>query len=519
MFQLCSQKNIYEFLYNFREEYIAGREITQRVNTDIAQDNVAITKELNLTVKTLSQALTDVKSVTQNLTSIVKDWQEELDHRINFHLDRGLKGVEYIVKHDFVRGFDVFFERAFHYVTQDFMGFPLTVKRTWERARERLNVNDTQTKELAMLSVVEMIASRSELLNRAADWFSDVKEAYLTGKPLLTYKFTYARRYDMSYIHVPLLQIESSRLETNYDEMIEAIDRMHLGLNLLTDVNNEILKTGIFNESTFNYGEDRYLSGGRQYNYRMFQFTSKVITAPLEEIERRIEQFEIAKYSLHENIQATFACIDRLIASLDTLMSGTWKDLVSVSELLSLYLTDWDVLKTPISKIITSKETEDSVRSVSILFNEIKLRVSVLQDHILTMKSSVISIVTLMLSEDSVKEVYRMLYEDCQDFVETDENDELYVKIFAYMLRTSQTDIKNLTHEQIISRMNCDFHILNISAAIENITRKFSEMEAAVNLAKGIGELDELFLEMFRQISEEHKEFIADSKIDSSFYK
>lgn len=42
--------------------------------------------------------------------SLMKDFHL-IQKRINYHIDRGLEGVKFIMEHDFIRGWNVFKER------------------------------------------------------------------------------------------------------------------------------------------------------------------------------------------------------------------------------------------------------------------------------------------------------------------------------------------------------------------------------------------------------------------------
>ena len=499
---------------------MAAREITERVNEAIAAENTKLINRLNDTVEKLQRAFADISAEIISVASTLENSYKELQHRIKFHLDRGLEGEEYIVEHDFVRGWNVFKERAFHYVSLDFIGLPMTLKRTILNAGDMMDLQDINNRRLVFLPVLDMFLSRMELLDRAEVFINKTNVAYTTGRYLQKFRLTWNRRYDLAYIHVPLLRIASERQEEYYSELLEAIGIMRDGLKVLREVGDYFVETGEFNNTHWEHGDDRFYTGGKQYNYRVFTFESRIVLAPLEEIRKRLTTFQVANRSLHEGMQRTESHMVKTKALLDAMVNGTWLNIVSISNLSSMYLTDFNMSKTDLSMAVTSTLLEESVRMASTFFDDIRLQTSTLQNVLSDLKVNYVSVWTMMLSEDSVQKVYEMIYNDCQDFLEDEEKYGYYIKIFSYMLRIKpEAQLRELTKEEIVTRMNGDFHILNLTNVIDDIDEDFDRMQSFLHIGKHIGDADESFLESFRSYKETMVTFQDENNIDSRFYR
>ena len=119
----------------------------------------------------------------------------------------------------------------------------------------------------------------------------------------------------MAFMYLPLIQ-SGRELQHNYDEIIEAIDRMHLGLDILGDVGNEFVETGFFNESLYSTGNITFRSGCRQFNYRIFMFETRVVQEPVAVITERLEEFQMLNRSLveaHNDVEVKILQISGLL--------------------------------------------------------------------------------------------------------------------------------------------------------------------------------------------------------------
>lgn len=239
-------------------------------------------------------------------------------------------------------------------------------------------------------------------------------------------------RYDMAYIHLELLQSGKDQMQ-NYEETVEAIDYMNRGISVLQEVGNQYVQSGYFNNSYFKDGDDVFQKGSRQFNYRIYMFETRVVTVPIEVISERIEKFKINNRSLqlaYDNVQIK---IEQLSSLFKDSISNIWQQILDISSHAMEYLINSDIPKTPLSKEVTSKQVEESIRSLDIAFTNVRSRVRELQDELRSLKSAYKNIWISMLSEDSTKAVYKMIYTDCQDFLTNQTAYDGYIAIFRYI--------------------------------------------------------------------------------------
>ena len=489
------------------------------MNEAIAAENTWLINQLNETVERLQQAFLDINAEIDGVANTLETSFQELKHRTKFHYDRGLKGEEYIIEHGFIRGWDVFQERAFHYVSLDFIGLPDTLKRTLENAIQMVDIEDINTRKVIYLPVLDAFLSRLELINRAEEFMNKTDEAYRTGKYLQNYRLTPKRRYDLTYIHLPLLQIKAGIQEEHYLDFLKSLNMMRHGLAILMEVGEVFVESGLFNASHFESGKDEFLAGGRKFNYRVFQFESKIVHAPLKEMQKRIADFEVTRRSLDENMQRTQTQMEGVKSLLRSMLDGAWVDIVNITNVSSRYLHDFNMSKTELSISVTSLDVEDSVRAASTFFNDIRLKTSTMQTGLMDLKVDYVNIWTKMLAEDSVKQLYAKIYEDCQDFLNDSERYDFFIEIFAPMLRRSESSTRQLMPKDIVTRMNGDFHVLQLAAVIDGLNEEFQRMQTFLDVGKHIGDSDELFLDSFRNYKAKMKSFLDSNNIDSTFYR
>lgn len=234
--------------------------------------------------------------------------------------------------------------------------------------------------------------------------------------------------HSSTYLYYNLVKIGKN----NYEEIVEAIDYMNLGISALQEVGNQYVDSGHFNESHFEYGDQLFQKGSRQFNYRIYMFETRVVNVPLEVINKRLEEFKL----LNRTLQATYDNVQVKIQQLSSLfhdsINNIWQHIYDLTAHAIQYMNDIEMLKTPLSEEVTSAELEEKIRRLSVFFNDVRSRVRELQDGIMNLKVAYHNVWTAMLAEDSTKEFYKMLYYDCQDFLTTSNQtayDE-YIAIF-----------------------------------------------------------------------------------------
>ena len=493
--------------------------MSQRVHKATIDKDTKLITAFNDTVQKLTNMLLPERQAFISALATLEESFNGLQDRISFHMDRGLEAVEYIIDHDFLRGWEVQYERAYHFVTTDFMGFAQILNRTITSAAGKFDLGNNATREWVYFPIRDMFKAKFMLLDRAEEYLNETNQAFLTGDPLLTYRLTLNRTYDMTYITLPLLQDFAYKQELQYTTLLEGIQWLRLGVNLLKATGEQFVETGLFNTTAFRIGEERFLKGGRRFNYRLFSYQTRVLDRPLEEIRRRIAEFQIANRTSIEYYSIMKRSLKDMTEVLDDVVQTTWQDIFNLSLTSSEYLSNTNNSKTNLSAFVTSLEIHTSVHAIGSFFNDFKIRSRSMYEDIMNLKLAFSNVWSLMLLENSTIKFYEMLYNHTRDFLQSTNKDSYYLALFANLLRVQPSSLSKFTKKEIIDKINGDFHVRRLKDALNQVDDLFDIFVSVMQMNKHIGELDELFLDRFDEYNTEMDKFLQENEINSDFYR
>ena len=493
--------------------------MSQRVHKSIIHKDTKLITTFNDTVQTLSKLLLLLHQDFLCTLSILKESFNTLQDHMSFHMDRGLEAVEFIIDHDFLRGWELQHERAYHYVTADFMGFAQILNRTITSAASKFDLSSNATREWVYFPLRDMFKVKLALLDRAEEYLNETNQAFITGDPLLTYELTLNRTYDMTYITLPLLQDFANEQKHHYTTLLEGIHWLRSGINVLQETGEQFVETGFFNETAFIYGEDIFIKGGRRFNYRLFTYKTRVLDKPLEEIRRRIAEFQVANRTIIKHYCTVERTLKDMNEILNDVLQTTWQDIVNLSEISSAYISNTGSLKTNLSTYVTSFSIHRSIHIIGIFFDDFKIRSRSMYEDIMTLKLAFSDVWSLMLSENSTVKFYEMLYNHTTDFLQSTDQDSYYMELFAHLLRVQVSDLGKLTKQEILDKINWDFHVQTQEQALDKVSQVFDIFVSTMQVNKHIGELDELFLDQFNRYNAAMNEFLQGNEINSDFYR
>jgi hypothetical protein len=181
----------------------------------------------------------------------------ELKDRIRFHWDSGLDEVEYIMEHDFIRGWQVYEERVLDFVSSDYHNVYQSMTRTIEWMNRSIPDTDIERREAIWWSVRNDIEGRLMLISLARDNITTANNAYITGEPLLTYRATIDRRYDMSFISLELLRKGQSKQDFYFNGLTQGLIESEEALKQMIGIGEGFVYNNTFNSD--DYKSARYL--------------------------------------------------------------------------------------------------------------------------------------------------------------------------------------------------------------------------------------------------------------------
>ena len=485
------------------------------------EEDRAFIAELADAGNVLSVVLSDILRALTKTRETLSKVMSELDHRVRFHLDRGLGELKYTMAHDFVRGWEVMEERYLVHVAANFYDVPNTFQHVLHGMNESLVINGHQQVAMAAWLLLDgMLTGRMFLASSAKDSISRADTAYKTGRPLLNYTATIDRRYDFVYMSVGLLQEGDGRQNYYFSKIAKSLDQILLGLNTMQDLGRTFVDTGQFDWEAFKVAEARYISGCKAYNYRLFQLKERVIKSPVAAVDGKIEAFLRVNRSLslsHDHLMLSIHNVESTILLMQTDYGSAIKKLIADSW---EYLSNATLKKTPVAEQITSRKMNELIQKLEVFFTEVRERLRGLSDSWQQLQLDVENIWSVMLNEHYLDEFYGMINEDYLDFkANTSEaNKAFYLRIFAYMLRLPISDLGGREADDFLVLLNADFHGLSLSEKVSNIREQFSRFVNDTASTEQLRGADDHFLKAFQQYRETLATFLENSHIGLDFY-
>jgi hypothetical protein len=103
-----------------------------------------------------------------------------------------------------------------------------------------------------------------------------INESYSTGEPLLTYRTTNDRRYDMSYISLSLLAETHEYME----HTINSLTTLYKSLGNPMVTGTQIIDTQDYDFGKLDSSSDEVEAACGTYNYRHFMIVDRIICHP-----------------------------------------------------------------------------------------------------------------------------------------------------------------------------------------------------------------------------------------------
>ena len=96
-----------------QERFVKARETNSRVNEQEFGVDKKLIEKFDEACLLVNRTLEHRRSIARELSHRVHEEHHHLMERVNFHQKWGVEKVVFIMHHDFVRGYDVRFERTF----------------------------------------------------------------------------------------------------------------------------------------------------------------------------------------------------------------------------------------------------------------------------------------------------------------------------------------------------------------------------------------------------------------------
>lgn len=169
-----------ESLAVLQSQFVAAREASQKVNPDIVRKDQKLTENFAMIVNEFSQKLQPEWMEIQ----VLNDVDREYTYRAHFHLDVGLKHLEFVVSQAFVRGWEVFEEGGVRFLANNYYD----VLDSFDGFIQMENGSSPAVKEAAWFIVRDTLQKRHKLALRSIDNVTEAYNAFTDGHQLYRFK-------------------------------------------------------------------------------------------------------------------------------------------------------------------------------------------------------------------------------------------------------------------------------------------------------------------------------------------
>ena len=505
---------------NFRDKFIKARETTQRVDVNVVKRDVEKISLLHKLSNDLDGAFDTIQTSLAVMAAGLTNEIQSLRRRIDFHSDRGLGAVKYIVEHDFLRGWEVFEERAINHLTNGFFEKSDMV----DNIIKQMNSSDLDegSRHVLYLIIEKDLHAMEKQAERALEFIIETQNAYMNGEPLLTYRYTLDRRYDMNYIPDSLLRFDPKEqtrhfyeLTNNTNEFIDSIKELRKSALFVS-------KNKVFDNETekaYEKAQKAFINACKGFNYRRFQYKSKVVIKPLELLEERIESFESFNESLNVRFKELERIMDSISGEVEKVKSETWLKLESLVKQAVLYTEDLSTTKVDLAVNLTNRFVYEDTRNLELFFSALRDRYRELDDAVDKLQDAMLGVWAKMLTEETTREIYQVMNKDVQAMVEDPEKREFYIKHFAYMLRVNKLTLKDATADSFYWRLNADFANMTGTDVTEQYRKHNMKYKVKYYLTSFLSDKDQEFLEAFSEVQESLKTFLDGNRVNYDFVR
>ena len=507
-----------ENINHIKRNYLRAQETRQRVNEHVYDE---FTKSIHVLRHVYQNVTSSLSTLTQKLGHLKERLDSEIrdiSPRVWFHYERGLVNVKYIVDHDFIRGFDIIAERALDHATNGMF----EIQSSFDRMNTMATTTPAQSKEsrhIVYLIMDNNLAGKTYLAHRALVNMTEVYNAYLTGKPLLKFRKTPHRRYDLTYISLELLRHDVKTQHLYFGHLNISIHNLTTTMATLRTIAHNFYDTGQINSTKYASTIYWYIKACKAFNYRRFQIRDKIIYKASELAAERITHFQ----KLNETLFETYSTTDRAVLAADTLLNqyssnAGQRTSAAIEEAFS-YIDDVNKTKLALSKLLNSRNTTDGLRSMRSFFSKIRLRMKDIQDSWKTFEDAYVEILTAMQSESTTRKFYSAIKSDIDILAKAEERSVYLSKIISHMVRKPLNTTLHLNSSVLYVITNADFPTMNISKEQTKIRTRFHQHIENVNINNLLGNRDDQLIELFEEFQSSLASYEQKLRIDSSFLR
>ena len=502
--------------------FVKSKEVSQRVNQRIVKRDLEMVNVLQNSVNDLESAVQLITRSLETLQTKINKNFSTLEQRIKFHKRKGLEKVLYIMEHDFVRGWEIVEERTLPYLTFGFFELRGSFRRAIEGMQEAMN--DTEQEQTLALSrwyyVEDTFEERLAIVQRVFDNVTEVHESYKNGDPLLTFKSSLGRRYDMSWITVELLQAVvdngSHNQDEIYDSFYHSLGRLNASIHSYLEMGRNFVETYSINNRQWTSTDKHFRSACTSYNYNIFLYKERIVDGPVIVINDKIREFDLLNRSLYSAKDSLYLTVTLLLDSIAHVQNTSWASVNKSIGFAHQYLDDQGTNKTVLAEQFTSNGMMQTLKDMELFFSGLRSGGRSVEEKVQTLEIAIEHIWTNMLNEYTTAKFYAMVYDD---FTNSATDPDFYLPYLANLLGENTRKLARNTREEMEYRLNADFHTMNLTGKLDEVSTGFDHLQNSTNIARLIGIRDESFISNVHILVKSLAAFTRETQIDESFYQ
>ncbi|ELU18124.1 hypothetical protein CAPTEDRAFT_206790 [Capitella teleta] len=463
-----------DFVSQLSIKFISAREASERVETEKVETNQRFVTKLRSTFDFLSNAFKVIENQLGHARDGVHQLINQTKSRMAFHRSWGLEKVTYIMKYDFARGYEIREERYFDYVCANFYSI-------YEDARRLFDIILAEDDDVVRKST--WTVQRNQLEGRL--WLAevskmnllDVNESYYTGDPLLTYRASIDRRYDMSWVSLDYLSVTHDIQIEYCGEASLELDNFAIGLRNIIDLGNTLLVNNTCDDVRLEHSADLLIGACKAINYRLFLLVDRVIYNPELLGKANEDFFDELEADLDAKLDDLEGTMLAIVESINTIEDYHWPHFRQILSESEDYINNQTILKTPLAEHFTSEATDTLIQALQTQFSNVQTRSQHILDSYNDLKQQTINVWKNMLDEITTKPFYKFVHDDYQQYLKTQDNENKYLRIFANLLSAEIEDIRGIyPNYDLEKRINADFYAVNTSLKTDERSQGFAPL-------------------------------------------
>ena len=483
-------------------------------------------------IKKLSDAIRDVddtfEDIERELHNVMKTLDEKVTKlltRVEFHSRVALKGVEYIIEHDFVRGWEVIEERTLGIMTLGFYEIINSMDRFIHQSNSSSILSDgsgdvSSVKDVLWLIIDADLANKLHIIQRAKRNITDVHNAYNTGKPIIQSEYSPEQRYDMSLIPMDVLHHDQKKQNHYYEQITQGIEDYVDAIENLRHLGNVFLSDGTLDRNFYEETKGKFITAAKVVNHRISQYKDWIVHKSLELVKEKISNFVSLNDTLTKTQEGLKSLVDTTTVLVHSEKLTKWKHIKEAGIKCRGYLQDFNGSKTELSEFLNSVKMQEDLIKLDNFFINLRSKFVELLDLWAKMHQSYKGVFKSIVSESMTHEFYTMLNNDTKQLIADPENNtEIFFPILGPLLKMDEKKFNNTNVTDLVILLNADVPDIDLDAKMQEIDEVFTKLMKQFDITKYIKDRDEAFLAIIKVLQNSFKLFSERNFLGFEFYR